>query len=310
MKSIISLESPGTLNFYTVGGGTTCSYGDPRGAPCNGTLFTGNGTIFANAAIKQVQAYNTALNAAGLPQLVGIDLELENGHCSAFILDAATAIKSANLKVSIAPQIVSSQSNLVSTSPQNNVWYSSGGGTGTNYNPPFVGGCQDPSMSVYWGKGGSPANNEYYPAIAAGKVDYIQTQLYNQYGYTIDGTNPMALGSLAKFAQIFSILSSSSCSNGSFPNSSCVPDSVSGVLLGEAVNNQAGAGSEFTVSVPAVPYLTVLNSLTSDIANSLPIMNGMMMWQASADWLYFNNAGATSPGQTSKAFAKSLGIAN
>jgi len=340
MKAIMALESPGTLNFYSVGGGTSCSNGDPRPS-CNGkTFFTADGNTFAAAAIQQVKAYNASLSGVG--KIDGIDLELENGHCSSFILDAAKAIKAAGLLVSIAPQVVGGNlswgtgpngapgvvsNNTVfppAVGPQGQVWYSSGGGTATSssgtWPPTYQGGCRTYTYAS-GGAPGAPTNNEYSPAISAGAVDIIQAQLYNQYGYLLDNANPANLGALGTWAGIFSTLKNASCVNAPFPNSSCIPvTSSSGqsvkVLLGQPVNFYAGSGAEMNCAAcsPAITspsqYSQVLQSLTNDIGNYLSNIDGMMMWQASSDWLSWAQGGESSPGQTAKAFAKYLGIAN
>ena len=278
VKTVLKSENAGTVNLLSFGGQET-----------NPTKYTSAGD-FAKTVIAQANAYNTKLKADSISAKIdGIDLDLENNFSSDFINTAATAIKKAGFKVSIAPQIINNSSasctvngstkwNCISSSnPKGQVWYSSGG-----------------------------SDNQYAAAINSGNVDYIQAQIYNQSGFTISYGNttiaPNAPTELAAYAKIFNNLKG--CSDSGV---SCIP-STTKVLIGEPVNSAGAGTSIFTYT--GMNYSSALTSLTTDIASAGNFLDGVMIWSANVDYYsgYYSAAGASYAGQTSSTLAKTLQI--
>jgi chitinase len=274
VKTILQDEKPGTINLLSFGGANI----NPSSYP--------SATSLAQAEIAQAQAYNKALAAAGISARInGLDLDLENGFSADFISTAAATIKQAGFKVSIAPQIIAANqieasingkkvyNTITPDAPQKQIWYSAGGN-----------------------------NNNFYGAISAGNVDYIQAQIYNQGGFTIyNGSTtvaPTAPTALAAYAKVFTNLKG--CNDGV----SCIP--ASNIVLVGIASNSAGAGNSV---FNGRTYTAGLNSILTDIATAGSNLQGIMMWSANNDCYTSNwmSSGATYACQTSITLGKALG---
>lgn len=191
-------------------------------------------TLAANLA-TQINAYNATLS--GSNQIVGVDLDLENGFTSAAVNSIAQAMKAQTLSsgkaivVSIAPQVVGVNGvNVDATNPAN-LGFSAGG-----------------------------INNNYGLALKNGYVDDVLAQTYNTgptgivlnnvtdtSGTVVNGVNESNVLFALGIAQAMSNAVQANCSAAV---NLCIP-STARVLVTEPVNQ--GAGGTYTMFNPSAP---------------------------------------------------------
>lgn len=236
-------------------------------------------TLAANMA-AQINAYNATLT--GNNQVVGVDLDLENGFSSATVNSIAQAMKAQTLSngkaiiVSIAPQVV--------------------GVTGVNV---------DATNATNLGLSAGGINNNFGLAVQNGFVDDVLTQTYNtgptgivlNNVTTATGVVNNVNESNTLFAQgIGQALNSTVQTSCASATTLCIP-STSKIFVGEIVNQMAGG--VYTIFNPSAPQAipnqydqtALLNALASGLnymfsANPAPYshISGVVVWQLGNDY--------------------------
>ena len=260
----------GNLTFVSIGGAGVSPSSWPQPA----------GTLAGNL-IAQINGYNNSLT--GNNQVVGVDLDLENGFAADTIANLAHALhgqplsNGKTLLVSIAPQVV--------------------GVSGVNV---------DATQAVNLGFSPGGINNNYGTALKNNDVDYIFAQAYNS-GPTvivlnnvittsgasvqgIDESNPLFFQGIG---QAMNSVVRSVCTNAT---TLCIQVGTK-VFVGMPANQ--GAGGTYTVFNPSAPQAppisydqaTILSALSNELTymkttNPTPYSNisGVSMWALGNDY--------------------------
>ncbi len=264
-----SASTSGNLTFLSIGGANVVPSSWPQ-PPA---------TLAANMA-AQINAYNAALT--GSNQVVGVDLDLENGFTSAAVNSIAQAMKAQVLSngkaliVSIAPQVV--------------------GVTGVNV---------DATNATNLGLSAGGINNNFGLAVQNGFVDDVLTQTYNT-GPTgivlnnvttasgvVNNINESNILFAQGIGQALNSVVQTSCASAA---TLCIP-STSKIFVGEVANQMAGG--TYTIFNPSAPQpipnqydqTAILNSLASGLnymfsANPTPYshISGVVVWQLGNDY--------------------------
>jgi chitinase len=265
-----SAATSGNQTFLSIGGAVVVPASWPQ-PPA---------TLAANIA-AQINAYNASLS--GNNQVVGVDLDLENGFTAASVNSIAQAMKAVvlsngkTLLVSIAPQVVGVTGVNVDATNPTNLGFSAGG-----------------------------INNNFGLALKNGFVDDVLAQTYNTgptgivlnnvtntQGQVVSGVDESKVLFAQGIAQAINGTVQASCAAAI---NLCIP-STTRIFVGEPVNQ--GAGGTYTIfnpTAPAAPPIqydqaAILNSLASELNymfSSSPSLyshiNGVVTWQLGNDY--------------------------
>jgi len=251
-------QSAGSKTFISIGGQNGSS-----------ATLSNTATVVSNVSAG-IKALNATLPKAN--QVVGVDLDLENGISAATISALAVGFKQAGFLVSIAPQPIAGP---VQAAPWN----------APNVDPASPNGVTGVSSALYLSSGST--SNDYGAAIASGNVDYIFAQAYNT------GPGAVNIGQCAEtqicivgqLATALNNLVKTSCA-GSTGTPLCIPSTTRYAI---GLPSIRGAAGTYTIWQPptGAPYndQTILSALAAEI-NKAPLngKNGIMTWVLNADY--------------------------
>ena len=241
-------QSAGSKTFISIGG----QYG-------SSAILSNTAAVVSNVSAG-IKALNATLPKAN--QVVGVDLDLENGINAATISALAAGFKQtlgSSFYVSIAPQLFATG------------W-------------PIAVDPSNPS-NLYLNSGSYL--NDYGAAVASGNVDYMFVQAYNTGpgAIKIGGCDETQTCFVGQLATALNNLTKASCA-GSSGTPLCIPSTT---LYAIGLPSIRGAAGTYTIWQPptGAPYndQTILSALAAEI-NKAPLngKNGIMTWVLNADY--------------------------